>query len=168
MTARRLVLIRHSKAADGPVDKDRPLTRRGTRDADAVGRWLGEQGLTPDRVLVSPARRAAQTWKHAAAAVGKAPRPVTDARIYDNTVDALLAAVHETATGVHALFLVGHNPSIEELAHTLDDRTGDAGARRAIADGFATSGIAVFAVHGPFAELAAGAATLTGFAAPRG
>jgi phosphohistidine phosphatase len=55
---RRLVLIRHSKSADGPVDIDRPLSGRGVKDAREIGKWLAAADFNPERVVVSPARRA--------------------------------------------------------------------------------------------------------------
>lgn len=163
MQPRRLLLIRHAKAAGGPVDADRPLTGRGTRHAAAIGTWLAQSGSAPDRVLVSPARRAMETWQQASATLAQAPPPVVDARIYDNTAEALLAAIQETPGDVQALAVVGHNPSIGELAADLDDGQGDPAARREVEAGFPTGGVAVFLLATPFAEIAPGAATLTAF-----
>src|SRR4051812_49694764 len=88
---RRLVLVRHAQAGGGPVDADRPLTEQGARHAAAIGTWLARTGPAPDRVLVSPARRARQTWEEAAAALDPGSEPFVDERIYDNTVEAVLA-----------------------------------------------------------------------------
>src|SRR4051794_609610 len=93
---RRLVLIRHATAAQAPVDADRPLTDRGREQAAAIGQWLRRAALRPDRVVVSPALRAAQTWEGAAAYLSPPPTPAVDERIYDNTVEALFAVLHET------------------------------------------------------------------------
>ena len=67
MQPRRLLLIRHAQAGEGPVDADRPLTAAGEERALAIGVWLERAGVLPDRVLVSPARRAARTWELAGA-----------------------------------------------------------------------------------------------------
>ncbi|GAA3169714.1 histidine phosphatase family protein [Blastococcus jejuensis] len=166
MVPRRLVLIRHAKAAGGAVDADRPPTEGGTRQAAAIGPWLEQAGLVPDRVLVSPARRAAQTWE--AAAPTSAARPTTEPRIYDNTVEALLAAIRETPDDVSTLALVGHNPSIGELAHALDDGQGSPAARQALDAGFPTGAVAVFVVGGSFGELEPGGARVSDFARPEG
>src|SRR6266851_4698449 len=57
--ARRLVLLRHAKSAWPDVaDHERPLARRGRRDAPVAGRWLRAAGRAPDRVICSTARRA--------------------------------------------------------------------------------------------------------------
>jgi phosphohistidine phosphatase len=163
---RRLLLVRHAKAADGPVDADRPLTERGGRHAAAIGDWLTQAGLVPDRVLVSPARRAVQTWERAGAALVPGLRPMVDARVYDNTVEALFAAIRESHEDVRTLAVVGHNPSIRELAGVLDDGQGSPAARRDIDAGFRTGGVAVFLLPMPFAAIAPGTATLSDFTVP--
>jgi phosphohistidine phosphatase len=167
--ARTLLLVRHAKAvADGVTDAERELAPRGFRDARAAGRWLVEHQLIPDHVLVSPARRARQTWETMLAELGTAPAVTIDARIYDNTVESLLEVIHEAFDDNELLALVGHNPSIHGLALALDDGHGDPGARSDLADGFPTSGIAVFNVAVSWAELAPGEATLRDLAVPRG
>ena len=162
-----LAYVRHAKAADGPVDTDRPLTERGARHAAAIGEWLTRADLVPDRVLVSPARRAVQTWEQASATLASGPIPIVDARIYDNTVEALLAAIRETPEGVRTLAVVGHNPSVSELAGDLDDGQGDPAAQQDLNAGFRTGGVAVFLLTTPFATIAPGAATLSAFTVPR-
>jgi phosphohistidine phosphatase len=169
MTARRFLLIRHAKAEDhGVTDARRSLARRGERDAAEIGKLLAYAGLVPDRAVVSPARRAVQTWEHAAAAAGGAPEAVEDERIYDNTVDDLLAVIRETPAEVVTLALVGHNPSVAALADELDDGTGDETARTEMTHSYPTSGVAVFEVAGPWSALAPGGATVRSFTAPRG
>jgi phosphohistidine phosphatase len=164
---RRLLLVRHAKAGDAPVDADRPLTARGERQAAAIGSWFAESRLVPDVVVVSPARRAAQTWERAAAQLGAAPEPVVEPRIYINTVEAVLDVVRET-DDVQTLAVVGHNPSIGQLAYDLDDGEGNSEARRDLEQGFPTAAVAVFTLATPFSEVAPKTATLTDFRAFRG
>ncbi|HEY7102305.1 MAG TPA: histidine phosphatase family protein [Mycobacteriales bacterium] len=163
--ARRLVLIRHAKAAEGNVDRERPLATRGMREAPEIGRWLAERQLVPDRIVVSPARRARQTWERAATAFDGGPDPVQDERIYDNSREALLAVVRDTPDSVRTLALVGHNPGMQEFAISFDDGTGDEAAREDVTGKYPTGGLAVFTVDGPWSGVTAG--TLTAFAAPR-
>jgi phosphohistidine phosphatase len=168
MGSRRLVVVRHAKAADGPVDAARPLADRGRADAPAIGRWLAGEGMVPDRVVVSPAQRALQTWELAAGEIVDAPSPMVDARVYDNAIESLLDIIRETPEDVGVLALVGHNPSLEELAHSLDDGRGESAARDQLAQKYPTSAVAVLDVSAPWAEVRAGAGTLVAFAAPRG
>jgi phosphohistidine phosphatase len=168
MESRRLVLIRHSKAADGPIDEQRPLAGQGRADAPAIGRWLAGEGIAPDRVVVSTAHRALETWELAGAEVIDVPSPVVDARMYENTVEALLEIIRETPGAVGVLALVGHNPSIEEFARYLDDGRGESPARDQMAQKYPTSGVAVLELADPWAQVGAGAGVLTAFVTPRG
>jgi phosphohistidine phosphatase len=168
MSQRVLVLIRHAKAvADAPTDAERPLAGRGHRDAEAAGHWLAEREIAPDLAVVSPAVRAQETWDEIATTVAARDR-WTDKRIYDNSVDDLLAVVADVPDDMATLVLVGHNPSMHALAVTLDDGAGDPDGQAAIRDGYPTCGIAVFDVAVGWPDLASGDATLRAFAAPRG
>lgn len=164
-TMRRLVLIRHAKAAEGDVDRERPLARRGIREAPEIGRWLAERRLVPDRVVVSPALRARRTWERAASTLEGAPEPVVDERVYDNSVTALFAVVRDTPDSVGTLAIVGHNPGIQDFAIRFDDGTGDGAARDDVTGKYATGGLAVFTVEEPWSKARAG--VLTAFALPR-
>jgi phosphohistidine phosphatase len=166
--ARTLVLIRHAKAADGAVDIDRALAPRGIRDARAIGEWLASAALTPDRVVLSPARRARQTWEGAAAQLPIAPVAHVDDRVYDNEVRALLEVVRDTPAQIRTLALVGHNPSFGDFAYALDDGAGDPEATQDLLAGFPTAAIAVYDVPTAWDNVREHSARLTGFAAPRG
>jgi phosphohistidine phosphatase len=168
VATRKLVLIRHAKAADGPVDIDRPLAPRGIRDARALGEWLAAAHVTPDRVVLSPARRARQTWEGAAAQLAIAPVAHVDDRIYDNEVPALLELVRQTPVQIKTLVLVGHNPSFGDLAYALDDGDGDPDATQELLAGFPTNAAAVYDVPTAWDGVNEHSARLTDFAAPRG
>jgi phosphohistidine phosphatase len=144
---RRLVLVRHAKAEQGGPDQERALAKRGRADAAALGRWLSDQGIVPDRVVISPSRRTRQTWE--LAAPPGSPDPELDERIYDNTVEGLLAVIHSAPQDVQTLVMVGHNPSVGELAAAFDPTLRD----------FRTNATAVFAMdewaHAPSGRLTA-------------
>ncbi len=61
---RRFLIMRHAKSdwgTPGERDFDRPLAKRGQRDAPRMDEWLRAQGLVPELVLASSARRARET-----------------------------------------------------------------------------------------------------------
>jgi len=164
-----LVLVRHSKAQqEGASDFVRELAPRGLRDAAVAGQWLRDAEIMPDLAVVSPATRAVQTWAAMAAAASSTCPVHNDRGIYDGGVEDLLAIVCGAAEEHRTLALVGHNPTIHALAHDLDDSRGEAKARAEIARSFPTSGIAVFDVDGPWADLSPRGATLRRFVVPRG
>jgi phosphohistidine phosphatase len=152
--SRTVILVRHAKTGDGEPDVDRALTPRGHADAAAIGRALAANDVTPDRVVVSPARRAQETWSDAARELpaGAAPAVVEDDRIYDNDEDLLLEIVRETPDDIDTLVLVGHNPSFGGLALRL----GSPEVRR---DGFPTAACAGFEITGSWAGFEPHAAT---------
>jgi phosphohistidine phosphatase len=166
-TARRLVLVRHAKAADAPTDLVRPLSARGRRDAAAIGQLLAGRELAVDLVVVSPALRARQTWEAAETALSSKARVRVDDRVYENVPDRLLEIIHDTPTEVRVLAVVGHNPSMAGLAALLDDGTGDRPAARELTSGFATAAVAVYDVPAEWAGLQPHAATLQAFVVAR-
>lgn len=168
MGERVLVLVRHAKSEqDAATDIERRLTERGHRDAATAGKWLAEQAVVPDLVVVSPAMRARQTWDEIAKTV-RAREQVIDERLYDNTAADLLDILRAVADEVTTVMLVGHNPSMHAVAAALDDGAGDQAARRALHDGYPTCGVAVFDHTGGWTEVGPGTGTVRAFAAPRG
>jgi phosphohistidine phosphatase len=157
---RRLVLVRHAEAGAAPADRDRPLTGRGQRQADAVGEWLVRHGVVPHRVLVSPARRTLQTWDRVRAVLPTAPERVADERVYDNTVEGLVELLRETDDDVQAVVLIGHNPAVAQLVDVLDDAAGSEPGRGRPPGGFPPASIALLDVGTPFSDLGPGGATL--------
>ena len=114
---RELILLRHAHAepaTPGQSDLDRPLSPQGLAEAEAAARWLAEQGLVPDRVLCSPARRSRETLEAVLGAIGYVVQRLED-RIYEATAGTLadLADQHREA---ERLLMVGHNPGFERLA----------------------------------------------------
>jgi phosphohistidine phosphatase len=164
--AHRLVLLRHAKSGypDGAADHDRPLAKRGERDAPVGGRWLAEHGYVPDAVVCSTALRARQTWELAAAelleASGAAPRARFEPRVYDATVLGLLMLVREFDEDQRTVLIVGHNPGLAELAVGLADPPPTP------PPAFPTAAVAVLGVPGPWAEAGPARARLLAFAAP--
>ena len=147
---RRLMLFRHAKTeTDAPSgrDQDRRLDERGHRDAAEVGGWIGRHPPFPDLVQVSPAVRARQTWEIAWEAMkDHAPLPPVELvdELYGADPGQLLRTIRMAeASDPKRLMLVGHNPGMHELALALAG-SGDAAARKALADNLPTAGLAVF------------------------
>lgn len=117
---RELILLRHAHAepaADGQADIDRPLSPHGLAEAEAAGRWLLEQKLSPDRVLCSPARRTRETLEAVLEQTGYVEQRL-DERIYD-AVPGTLAALADEHREVERVLIVGHNPGLEQLVALL-------------------------------------------------
>ncbi|TCZ82021.1 histidine phosphatase family protein [Lysobacter sp. N42] len=135
---RQLILLRHAHAespAPGQADADRALSAEGQAAAEAVGRWLLEQGLSPDCVLCSPARRTRQTLEAVLGVIGYVDQRL-EPDIYEATPGALIAlADRHCDTG--RLMIVGHNPGLEQLVALME--SGQSGDYR----GMPPAGVAV-------------------------
>ena len=140
MPVTELILLRHAHAepqSGGGGDAERPLSLRGEAEADAAAAWLAAHGL-PDRVVVSPARRARDTAQRVLAQAGYVDTR-EDPRIYEATPGTLLDVIADHRD-CERLMLVGHNPGFESVAALL--ATGQSGDHR----GMPPAGIAVLAL----------------------
>ena len=168
---RRLVVLRHAKSdwPAGVADQDRPLGRRGMRDAAAAGRWLVEDGTRPELVWCSPARRTRETWDVLGAELGPDSRPDVrfDERVYEAGLADLMAVLQDTPKERRCVLLVGHNPGVQELVLSLAERGSDE-ARALAAAKYPTSALAVLDLDRPWSGVAPGCGVLTSFAVPRG
>jgi len=162
-TTRRLILLRHAKS-DWPdvPDRDRPLAKRGRRDAPRIGRWLREHGDQPDVVVVSDAARTRQTWDLVAPELGGSPAVRFEPRAYAASALTLLYLVQELPDAYRAAMLIGHNPAIAELATSLaEPPDADAAPLR-----FPTAAVAVLEFSGDWPALAPGHARLIDYTTP--
>ena len=169
MTDRQLLLLRHAKAVlgEGLEDFDRPLAPRGEKAAEAMGRYMAENGLAPDLVLCSPARRTAQTWEIAAREL-----PPTELHLLEDLYDfgsgeALLEVIRSRGDMAKRLLLVTHNPATQNLAVALAG-SGDKALRRAMIEKYPTAGLTVLTFSaGSWADTAEGQGHLDAFIRPR-
>jgi phosphohistidine phosphatase len=141
---RRLILLRHAKterAEAGERDRDRKLTKRGRADAPLIGTYMARHGLIPELAVVSPAQRTQETWALLAPALGKAPRVVNDERVYSAGAETLIAIIGETRAA-RSLLVVGHNPSLHDVAVQLI-AAGDVETREQLAEKLPTSSLVV-------------------------
>ena len=146
----RLILMRHGEAerpAPALKDFDRALDAEGREESRRIGRALAKAGLGPDLILVSGARRTAQTGE----AVAEAFAGVTveaDDGLYEASPARLAEAVRDAAPRATALMLIGHNPSIHLYALQLARQAGaSTSGVRSPFDSFPTGTAAVFALQ---------------------
>ena len=134
-----LLVLRHAKTqSDAPAgDHARELTKRGRRDAAAMGDYIRTLIGMPDAMITSDATRARQTAEIVATAVDFAAPLTVEPRIYAADVDTLLAEVRRIPDEVRSAIIIGHNPGFEELAGELAGNH-DPGIR------LPTSGLALF------------------------
>jgi len=143
---RTLSLLRHAKSSwdDASLDDhERPLNKRGTKDAPRVGSFLQEHGLVPELVLCSDAVRARATLTLVLSAFdGPAPTVEYDPRLYMSEPAAILEVLTRTGPEVGHCLIVGHNPGLHALALVLTG-SGERKALAGLAAKFPTAALAV-------------------------
>ena len=118
-----LTLVRHAKSSwkdTSLADRDRPLNKRGKRDAPEMGRRIAAAGIRPSLIVSSPAVRAWTTAKIIADEIGY-PREFLqrDSALYLASVNGILDVIVSQDAGFNNLMLVGHNPGFTDFANYL-------------------------------------------------
>jgi phosphohistidine phosphatase len=120
---KNLIVIRHAKSAwDDPslADIDRPLNKRGKRDAPFMGALLKFRDMEPDLIVSSHAKRAQKTAGLIAEAVGYDSDAIAvDERIYLQGVPALIESIRALDDAHDRVYFIGHNPDLTELVNRL-------------------------------------------------
>lgn len=118
-----IILVRHAKSSwKNPSldDFDRPLSKRGKRNAPFMGEKLKQRKIIPDLVLSSPAKRARKT---AAAVARTLDYPKKKIMFFDKMYHASARYLFELLKGLgddsETVMLFGHNPSFNDLADLL-------------------------------------------------
>jgi len=122
---KQVFIIRHAKSSwkdETLRDFDRPLNKRGKRDAPFMAEMLRGKIKTIDHIVSSPAVRALTTAGYFAEAFRKSKSSIEE-------VPALYHAADETILGVtkgleatqDAVLLFGHNPGLTTFVNRYSD-----------------------------------------------
>jgi phosphohistidine phosphatase len=165
---RRVYLLRHAKSSwnDSSLpDRDRPLAKRGKRAAKAVAGHIEAEGIRPDLVLCSPARRTRETFERVQAALGDGVEARFDDALYGATEADLFARLRGLPAEVGSVMLVGHNPGLEDLALVLASK----GAERArMEEKYPTAALATIDLPGDdWGAIERGSGELVAYVRPR-
>ncbi len=122
---KNLLVLRHAKSSwkhPELADHDRPLNKRGQRDAPRMGELLREQNLIPDLIISSTAKRARQTAEIVADTSGYQADIQFERAYYASEPEAIIDILQRVADDINCAMIIGHNPDLEELVEIL---TGD-------------------------------------------
>lgn len=124
---RNLLIVRHAKSSwneAGLPDHERPLNRRGERDAPFMGAVLRQRGFRPEAIVSSPARRARMTAERLAEALGYAEADIAiRAAMYEQGLEGAFSVLQSLDDRWHRVILVGHNPDLLRLINLLGGET---------------------------------------------
>uniref|UniRef100_A0A832DMS4 Histidine phosphatase family protein n=1 Tax=Ignavibacterium album TaxID=591197 RepID=A0A832DMS4_9BACT len=120
---RQLILIRHAKSSwsDPTLDDfDRPLNKRGKRDAPFMAKLLFGKYIRPDLIISSPAKRTKLTALEFAEQFGiKNENILWDDNLYLASYSTLIKKLKHLDNNINTVFLVGHNPGLTDLHNFL-------------------------------------------------
>lgn len=123
MAMKTLTLVRHAKSSWKDTrlsDRERPLNKRGKRDAPVMGKRMIEHGIRPSLIISSPARRAWSTAKIIAAQISY---PIEflqrEDGLYLASLDEILDIILAQDNRFNNLMVVGHNPGMTDFANFL-------------------------------------------------
>ena len=118
-----LYLMRHAKSdwhSAAQSDFDRPLNKRGSKDAARMGEWLQQQNITPRLFVSSPAQRTRQTVLAVTAKLGvNSDEIVFNRDLYLANRATLLKVLHSIPDTTDSVLLVAHNPGMDDLVEWL-------------------------------------------------
>ncbi len=124
-----VIFVRHAKSSwDNPdlSDFDRPLNKRGLKDAPFMAQVLAQMNIKPDKIISSPAIRALTTARHFAE---KLDYPINDISthndIYEKGANAIINIITNLDNNLNCIMLFGHNPDLHHLVTYLSDLTID-------------------------------------------
>jgi phosphohistidine phosphatase len=122
---KELYLIRHAKSSwkDSSLkDFDRPLNKRGKRDAPFMAQVLHAKNIRPDLLLSSAALRTMETARIFAEQLQCNPFIVqVEKKLYEAGAKRMVEVLKNLPPQAEKVFLFGHNPGLTELANLLTD-----------------------------------------------
>lgn len=121
---KKLFLIRHAKSdwSNSSLDDfDRPLNKRGKKNAPFMGEVLHNKAIQADMIISSPAYRARETSVAISKEVNYSKDIIYNEYLYEASLKTVLDVVTYIEDENDTVFLVGHNPSLNMLAFYLVD-----------------------------------------------
>lgn len=119
---KRLLIMRHAKSSwddESIPDHDRKLNERGIRVAPLMGKFVKQQGLSPDIILSSSALRAIKTAELFVAGFGRKIPIGIEKGLYRADVEEFCDTVREGAENESTVMVISHNPGAERWAYAL-------------------------------------------------
>jgi phosphohistidine phosphatase len=117
-----LLLMRHAKSSwkqPELTDRDRPLNKRGEKDAPKMGKLLKHEELKPERILSSTAVRACKTAEAVADKTGYKAEIIYLDTLYMAEPAGIIDILKTIPGEVKRVLVVGHNPGMEGLVQIL-------------------------------------------------
>lgn len=163
-----LYLLRHAEAARGRAtdeDFDCPLLPRGRAAAERLSETMAAEGIRPELVICSGARRARETWEilseRLSAEDGEPIILETLDDLYLATMTQLLTILRAAPGDTESVLMIGHNPGLQQFAGRLAGPDSEDGALQKLRKGLPGGGFVVLSLEGvDWARIKPGSARL--------
>lgn len=119
---KELLILRHAKSSwDDPSldDHDRPLNKRGLRDAPRMGKLIKDENCVPDLIVSSTSERTRQTVRHVRETGGFDTKTKYLEELYGTPAGAYVKVIQGIKDDYRRVLVVGHNPTLEKLVEEL-------------------------------------------------
>lgn len=167
-------LLRHAKSDWGDPavkDHDRSLNERGREAAPKVGAYIKAKRYKPDAIFCSTARRTVETCQLVKETVGGLSNIEFEETLYLAELRHLIERLKCLDDGVKSAMFIGHNPGLEQLAHTLPgppESAAEEKLHRRMRERFSTCALAVIKLPvKAWREVRPGIGTLCDFVRPK-
>lgn len=121
-----LYLARHAKSFWGDQslrDFDRPLNKRGKRDAPFMGEVLREKKIEVNLIICSPAKRTKKTAIEIANKIGyQEKRILFDEKLYEASPNTILTILNKIDDKFESVMIFGHNPGLTLLNNHISNQ----------------------------------------------
>lgn len=118
-----LILVRHAKSSwkDTTLnDIQRPLNKRGNRDAPKIGQYMVKNKIQPEVIFSSPGLRALTTARLISLKIDIKPTDIIiNEKIYTFDSEDLLNVIKALKDKYEKVMIVAHNPAITDLVNYL-------------------------------------------------
>lgn len=167
-----LMLLRHAKSdwsAPSGGDHERRLNQRGQLAAARMGRFIQEEGLSPNEVFCSSAERTRQTCDLLLAEIQDPVQLHICERLYGADENELMEHAGTAAPQSQSILLLAHNPGIHGLALSLISDVKDDVDAHTLSSAYPSAALSILTFDvDNWHDIAPHTGTLTCFQTPKG
>lgn len=120
---KNLLLMRHAKSSwkdDSLKDHERPLKKRGRKDAKRIAKVIKKNDLVPDLILSSSATRAKETVDIVVETLSYKKQILYSDELYMGEPQDYITALKSLDDDYKTVLMVGHNPGLEAYLQIID------------------------------------------------
>ena len=120
-----VILFRHGKSdwdTKYDSDHDRPLAKRGIRDAKRMGKFLSKRAEVPELILSSTALRTRETTKLAMEAGNWDVDIELEKKIYEASLEEIINIINSQNDKYNSICIIGHEPIFSTVIKLIDNK----------------------------------------------